>query len=227
MSGYACNVCFPGVKRTSRGQVARAAFELNGHQRGLPVPLFDQYDAATKSRGSMRQRASIGIALLALSHFAFANVSSALAQAGSTGGTVGKQDKSISGGNTPEESGAATRKEPHRSIVKPLQRDQMFLESGQYEVVASGYSSTFTIKVTGSTFSGSSKWACCPGPRIDPILQGRVQNEKISFVRDCSGQGMGKCRQEYSGVINENSVSGQWTGTGAILGPGSWTMHKR
>jgi hypothetical protein len=46
----------------------------------------------------MRQRASIGIALLTLSHLAFANASSALAQAGSTGGTIGKRDKSISGG---------------------------------------------------------------------------------------------------------------------------------
>ena len=43
-------------------------------------------------------RASIGITLLALSHLISANASSALAQAGSTGGTIGKQDKSISGG---------------------------------------------------------------------------------------------------------------------------------
>jgi hypothetical protein len=46
----------------------------------------------------MRRRASIGIALLALSHLAFANVSSALAQAGSIGGTIGKENKSVSGG---------------------------------------------------------------------------------------------------------------------------------
>ena len=45
----------------------------------------------------MMRRASIGIALLTLSHLAFANASSALAQAGSTGGTIGKQDKSIAG----------------------------------------------------------------------------------------------------------------------------------
>jgi len=45
----------------------------------------------------MMRRASIGIVLLALSHLAFANASSALAQAGSTGGTIGKQEKSISG----------------------------------------------------------------------------------------------------------------------------------
>jgi hypothetical protein len=43
----------------------------------------------------MMRRASIGIALLALSQLVSA--SAALAQAGSTGGTVGKQDKSISG----------------------------------------------------------------------------------------------------------------------------------
>ena len=47
---------------------------------------------------SMRRRAFIGFALLALSHFTLANVTTALAQAGSTGGTIGKQDKSVSGG---------------------------------------------------------------------------------------------------------------------------------
>jgi|SRR5579871_4246472 len=63
----------------------------------------------------MRRRTSIGIALLALSHLAFANVSSALAQAGSTGGTIGKQDKSISGnGETQSDSPNARKKRPLR-----------------------------------------------------------------------------------------------------------------
>jgi hypothetical protein len=63
---------------------------------------------------NMRWHASIGIALLALSHLVCANVSSALAQAGSTGGTIGKQDKSISGGGDATESQHAvpTRKHP-------------------------------------------------------------------------------------------------------------------
>jgi hypothetical protein len=47
----------------------------------------------------MRRGTFIGLTLFALSHLAFANVSSALAQAGSTGGTIGKQNKSISGGS--------------------------------------------------------------------------------------------------------------------------------
>ncbi len=91
--------------------------------------------------------------------------------------------------------------------------------------IASGYASTFTLTVTGSTFSGSSKWACCPGPRTDPIFQGVISNGKISFMRDCTGQGQpGECRQGYSGSIVEHGAAGQWAGTG---GGGSWTMRKR
>jgi len=84
------------------------ALTLSRHQPGLPVHLFDLYDAATKSGGSMRRRASIGVPLLGLSLLAFANVSSALAQAGSTGGTIGKQDKSISGGSEEDRPREAT-----------------------------------------------------------------------------------------------------------------------
>src|ERR1019366_4958793 len=64
----------------------------------------------------MRRRACIGIALLALSHLAFANVSSALAQAGSIGGTIGKQDKSISGGEEADRPRAAPH--PKRPAAK-------------------------------------------------------------------------------------------------------------
>jgi hypothetical protein len=46
----------------------------------------------------MGWRTSIGIALIALSQLAFADASSVLAQAGSVGGTIGNQDKTISGG---------------------------------------------------------------------------------------------------------------------------------
>jgi hypothetical protein len=60
----------------------------------------------------MRRRASIGIVVLAISHLAFVSASMALAQAGSVGGTIGKQDKSISGG------GEADRPVPKRSAAK-------------------------------------------------------------------------------------------------------------
>jgi hypothetical protein len=108
---------------------------------------------------------------------------------------------------------------------KPAESDRSLLPSGRYDVVASGYESTFNITVNGSSFSGSSKWACCPGPRIDPIVNGSIQNGRITFTRDCTGQGYpGDCKQTYTGTISDSGVSGQWAGTG---GSGTWTMRKR
>jgi hypothetical protein len=108
---------------------------------------------------------------------------------------------------------------------RQVERDKNPIVSGTYDVDSNGYASTFTITVTGSNFSGSSKWACCPGPRTDPIVQGVVQNGKISFVRDCTGQGYpGECKQSYSGSLMQDGAAGRWSGTG---GGGSWTMRKR
>jgi hypothetical protein len=64
----------------------------------------------------MRRRAFIGIVTLAMSLPAFAKGSSALAQAGSVGGTIGKQDKSISGGEEADRQRAAPL--PKRSAAK-------------------------------------------------------------------------------------------------------------
>jgi hypothetical protein len=105
-----------GIDRKWLTEDRMALLTQAGLQRGLPAPLFDKYDTATNSGGSMIRRASFGIALLALSHLAFANVSSALAQAGSIGGTIGKQDKSISGGVDAETRRAAPP--PKRSATK-------------------------------------------------------------------------------------------------------------
>lgn len=64
----------------------------------------------------MGQRASTGIALGVLSLWAFLNVSPALAQAGSTGGAIGKQDKSISGDQAVTPSPAGERRKPAQNV---------------------------------------------------------------------------------------------------------------
>jgi hypothetical protein len=69
----------------------------------------------------MRRLASVGIALLALSLLAFAHASSALAQAGSTGGTIGKTEKSISGGADTEQP----KQKPLRAPPQPA-RSKIF-----------------------------------------------------------------------------------------------------
>jgi hypothetical protein len=103
----------------------------------------------------MMWRALTGITLLALSHLAFANLSVALAQAGSTGGTIGKQDKSISGGDSQNEPPTSARSNLHPNI-SPSQA-----KANQ-------------IRVTSATFGEN-----CGAPRgnvTDKV--GRICNEK-------------------------------------------------
>lgn len=106
----------------------------------------------------MRQRASIGIALLAISHLAFANVSSALAQGGSVGGTIGKQDKSISGGEETSRPRAAPL--PKRSAEKARETSSCKGLVGSW-TFSNGIGVVF--KAGGdlsSTHDDGGKWTC-------------------------------------------------------------------
>jgi hypothetical protein len=60
----------------------------------------------------MGRRVLIGTVLLALSHAGLANLSAAFAQAGSIGGSVGKQDKTISGSEEADRPRAAPHPKP-------------------------------------------------------------------------------------------------------------------
>lgn len=91
----------------------------------------------------MRRRVFIGFALLALSYLAFANISSALAQAGNAGGTIGKQDKSISGGQR------QAPMHPHAGTKKSTERSHCKLESVWSNQVSGVGSSVWTISSTG------------------------------------------------------------------------------
>jgi hypothetical protein len=106
------------------------------------------------------------------------------------------------------------------------------LRSGTYNIEtrnsagAVAFRGTVLMSVTGNTFTGQMQFPCCPGPRVDPMINGRVQNGQVSFVRVCTGQGYpGACQQSFTGRISGNSVSGRFTGTGAGGAPGfAWSM---
>jgi hypothetical protein len=129
----------------------------------------------------MRRRAFIGFALLALSHFTFANVTAALAQAGSTGGTIGKQDKSISGGvevDTPR-----VVPHPKRSATKSQERS-----SGQScdRIVGKW---TWYLGVTETVFNqngsvrntaNSGKWTCAGSAITISWINGYIDRMTIS-----------------------------------------------
>jgi hypothetical protein len=112
-------------------------------------------------------------------------------------------------------------------VAQPPRPSGATIRSGTYTMNASNHIATVTLNVQGATFSGQSAWQCCPSTRIDPIVQGRIANGRITFVRDCRGQGyQGPCQQTYTGVIVGNYVSGTWSGTG-IRGQGRWSMQLR
>lgn len=113
-----------------------------------------------------------------------------------------------------------------------MAKAQETLRSGSYAIEhrnaagAVAFRGNVLISVNRDTFSGQMQWPCCPGPRVDPMLNGRIANGQISFVRDCTGQGYpGPCRQNYSGTIAGSTVYGRATGTGLGGAPGlEWSM---
>jgi len=112
--------------------------------------------------------------------------------------------------------------------AQPARPVAQTLRSGSYTMTSGSFSALVTLNVQGAGFSGQSSWSCCPSARIDPIVEGRIANGRVTFVRDCRGQGWpGACRQTYTGVISGNSVSGTWSGTGVPAGGGRWSMRLR
>lgn len=107
------------------------------------------------------------------------------------------------------------------------------LVSGVYQVDANNrgtvHRSTWTLEVSGNKISGSSEWQCCPGKRVDP-LEGQIDGESVTIVRDCRGQGITvECRQIYSGKIGNGVIQGTFSG---VLGSQSdsspqnvWTLY--
>jgi hypothetical protein len=97
---------------TAQGYPSCGATESHWDFRSRPV----QWRCEVWGK-AMKRRASIGIALLGLSAFGFTNPPPALAQAGSIGGTIGKQDKSISG----SEQAPRAASHPNRPAAKTQQ----------------------------------------------------------------------------------------------------------
>lgn len=91
--------------------------------------------------------------------------------------------------------------------------------SGTYEAEAryggTVYKGTAILKVSGGRVTGTTHWACCPGERTDPI-EGTVNGDELTFVRDCSGQGApANCAQTWQGkTTGPGRIEGKVTGSG-------------
>jgi hypothetical protein len=138
---------------------------------------------------NMGMRISITIAALSFSIMMFADESSSFSQAGSSGGTIGQQNKSASGS---EES-------PHRS--KPVQKAVPHAESRRPKIASSGsitgrwhwdatctkanFTGLITFVQTGDTFTGeyghTNFWDS------GTISNGRVSGGNVTFDREFNG----------------------------------------
>ena len=93
------------------------------------------------------------------------------------------------------------------------------LASGTYNIEAIGHRGTFQLTIAGGALTGTTRWKCCPGDRVDPS-NGRVNGTMIEFTRPCQSQGYtDPCVQVYTGTITgPNQASGRFTMNGADFG---------
>ena len=158
----------------------------------------------------MRRRAFIGFSLLALSHFAFANVTAALAQAGSTGGTIGKTDKSLSGNEeTPARrpNGRSAKATPaSSSLPSTIHINEHNATQGEFSA---------TLKRTGSN-TYEAVWN--PGG-VTSRMMVTIGQESIAIERSDTS-GVFPCHGHYMGarVPGTSKASGEDTGACGVVG---------
>jgi hypothetical protein len=152
----------------------------------------------------MRRRTSVGIALLALSHLGFASVSSALAQAGSTGGTIGKQDKSISGGEEQRSS------YPHAGIGQPANPEKNKKESLPKIIQLNEHAFGLTYSVTlrnvgGSSYQGTWNHGYATKFAVTALTNTSIKMQRIDNPK------FGAVSGSYIGSRAGNSATGEAT----------------
>jgi hypothetical protein len=173
----------------------------------LSLPAFRHYNTAAKSGDSMRRLALAGIALLALSHLVFANASQALAQAGSTGGTIGKTDKSVSGGSeAPPREPRARSRATSRASAGSRSEACSGSADGTWAVSATPNclpSWSLTVSVSNGVISGGASGQVSRAGAVRGAAT--VLGMKFDFVGHFrGGQASGK-------LVGPNGCPGQWT----------------
>jgi len=83
--------------------------------------------------------------------------------------------------------------------------------------------STWTLRSNNGTLSGTSKWSCCPGPRVD-ALKGSVRHNQLTLERECGGNGQpAGCIQVYMATM-DGSITGTWSGSLAGSANNIWRL---
>jgi hypothetical protein len=155
----------------------------------------------------MRRLASIAIAVLALSHLVFANAAPALAQAGSTGGTIGKTDKSVSGGGeAPSREPRARSHAASRASAGPRSEARSGSADGTWAVSATPNclpAWSLTVSVSNGVISGGANGQVSRAGAVRGAAT--VLGMKFDFVGHFRGG------QASGTLVGPNGCPGQWT----------------
>jgi hypothetical protein len=156
--------------------------------------------------------ASIGIAISAALAI-FATPNAAFAQAGSTGGAIGKQDKSISGGDEQSEPSGSAR-HPRRSTIQYPDEGQILPQ--RIRLIQGSYSATLR-------HLGGNAYQAMWNDRGVSRMTVTMTTVSITIQRqDISGTGP-LWSVTYSGTRTGNTASGSYNTTSPINGAqGPW-----
>jgi hypothetical protein len=130
----------------------------------------------------------------------------ATAQSGSTGGTIGKQGKSVSGGGERNEPAPRRGREaaPERTPQPSAARKEVSL-AGRWNVVETCVSGNFPLvyqiqQGSDGRFSGTARSAE-GGGHTERILDGQLQGSSIAFSRTITGDLLGARTPRFSGSV--------------------------
>jgi hypothetical protein len=133
----------------------------------------------------MGLRASIGMVTLVISNLAFVGVCPVLAQSGSVGGTIGKRDKSVSGGEEAERPLVSAR--PKRSAAETPSGRPCDRIAGTWSWYLGLTDSVFYKDGTAShpSSGATGKWSCA-GKTVNVVWshQGTLRTDRITLSND-------------------------------------------
>jgi hypothetical protein len=166
--------------------------------------------------------ASVGV--VACAEVGTAHASVLLAQAGSTGGSIGKQGKSVSGTEERSQPPAAQPRTPPRPRPQPSSKPAATSATaevsltGRWNVVETCVSGNFPLvydiqQGSRGSFSGTARTAGGTG-HTERILDGRVEGTSITFSRTITGDLLGARTPRFTGsVVTTNNQAREFAGS--------------
>jgi hypothetical protein len=159
----------------------------------------------------MRAFTCVAIALIAAA-MSVPSIGAAFAQAGSTGGTIGNHDKSISGGEEEETKHRAVRKPPATRASRPLRRREQAATLGSFDGSWAGISVGTCIGQFGWKLQVSNGVISGNGTTGQIARSGATRGDMVVMGKHYLFKGVTRTSGKASGTwTSAPTCSGSWT----------------